>query len=143
MSIYKLYETNESKEKNGVVCFFANEELRLTLARAGGGNTRYSKLIAAKAKPHKRAIQSGTMPEEKSQEILYRAFAEAIIIKWETLVDNEYKPVIETKEGPKPVSPELIVQVFKDLPDLFLEIHEEANRLANFRDEERETDEKN
>lgn len=145
MSIYDLYKTNVSLEKDGVALMFAEEELRITLARAGGSNTKYERVIAAKAKPYKRAIQADLLSTDKANEILIKTFAEAVIVKWETRVNGEYKEGIELEgvQELQPATPENIVKVLKALPDLFEEIKAEATKLSNFRNMVREEDAKN
>jgi hypothetical protein len=144
MSIYDLYKTESQKEKEGVPIMFADEEIRITLARAGGGNTKYDRIIAANAKPYKRAIQSDLLSADKANELIARTFAEAVIVKWETKVDGEYKDGIELEGvGIQPATVKNITQVLTALPDLLEEIKTEATRMSNFRTAVREEDAKN
>lgn len=145
MSIYNLYKTETEKEKHGVPVLFADEEIRLTLARAGGGNTKYDKVIAANAKPYKRAIQSDLITTEKANDILYKTFAEAVILKWETKVDEVYEEGLQLEgvEALQPATPANMIKVFRVIPDLFEEIKIEATKIANFRMQTMEEDSKN
>lgn len=145
MSIYDLYKTDSRKEKEGVPLLFADEELRITLARAGGGNTKYDRIIAANAKPYKRAIQSDLLSTDKANEILARTFAESVIVKWETRVDGEYREGVELEDIPglQPANIVNMTKVFIALPDLFEEIKSEATKMVNFREAVREEDAKN
>lgn len=145
MSIYDLYKTDSKLEKDGVPLLFADEELRITIARAGGGNTKYDRIIAANVKPYKRAIQSDLLSTDKANDILYKTFAESVIVKWETKVDGEFKEGLELEGVPglQPATMPNMVKVFKALPDLFEEIKAEALKVSNFRNMVREEDAKN
>lgn len=145
MSIYNLYKSDVQKEKDGVVILFGDEELRLTISRAGGGNTKYDRVVAANVKPYKRAIQADTISAEKVNAILAKTFAESVIVKWETKVDGEYKEGIELEgvEGLQPATPQNIAKVLIALPDLLEDIKAEATKISNFRLVVREEDAKN
>lgn len=145
MSIYDLYKTDSQKEKDGVQLMFADEEIRLTLARAGGGNTKYDRVVAANVKPYKRAIQADTISGDKVNAILAKTFAESVIIKWETKINGEYKEGLELEgmEGLQPATPQNIAKVLVALPDLLEEVKAEATKISNFRIVVREEDAKN
>ena len=145
MSIYNLYKSDVEKEKNGVVLMFADEEIRLTISRAGGGNTKYDRVVAANVKPYKRAIQADSISADKVNAILAKTFSESVIIKWETKVEGEYKEGVELEgmEGLQPATPQNIAKVLIALPDLLEEIKAEATRISNFRLVVREEDAKN
>jgi len=149
-SIYELYKTDSTLEKQGKPFLFADGNLRVTLARAGGGNQRYEKILTANAKPYRRAIQAELISPDKAQEILMATYAEAIVQKWETLITQDdgmgdFKEgiLLEGMEGLQPVNIANIVKLFKTLPELFREVQEEANKLSNYQTYEREEDVKN
>ena len=150
LDFYNLYETDKDKEKNGVPFLFADGMLRITLARAGGGNTRFARILAANSKPYKRAIQNEQLSDEKANDLMMKTYAEAVVMNWETEVKDEngakaFKKGIFVKgqEGLQPVTLENIVAVFKLVPDLFSDIMAEASKLSNYISYQREEDAKN
>lgn len=145
MSMYKSYKTDEQLEKNGIRVLFAEDEICLTLARAGGQNAGFQKSLAANLKPYRRALQSETLSDKKANELLMKTFAESVVLKWETRVDGIYREGIEVegKTELQPATVENMVAVFQALPDLFEDIKAEASRLSNYRKVEREEDAKN
>lgn len=146
MSMYKSYKTDEQLEKNGIRVLFAEDEICLTLARAGGQNAGFQKALAANLKPYRRALQSETLSDKKANELLMKTFAESVVLRWETRAeDGTYREGIEVegKTELQPVTVENMVAVFQALPDLFEDIKAEASRLSNYRKVEREEDAKN
>jgi hypothetical protein len=148
--MYELYKTDSSVEKNGKELLFADGMIRVKLARAGGSNQRFEKILAANSKPYRRAIQAELITNEKANELLMATYAEAIVLSWETLVEKEDGTeeyvsgiMLEDSEDLQPVNKENIMKVFKSLPDLFKEMAEEANKLTNYRSYAMEEDAKN
>jgi hypothetical protein len=150
MDFYQMYETDKDKEKNGVPYLFADGMLRITLARAGGGNTKFARILAANSKPYKRAIQNEQISDEKANDLMMKTYAEAVVTNWETEVAEEdgakvFKKGIRLKgqDELQPVNIENIVAVWKMLPDLFSDIMAEASKLSNYMTYQREEDTKN
>jgi hypothetical protein len=142
MSIYTQYQTNPEFETKGVEVTYGN--FRVVLARAGGSNKRYATILEQKTRPYRRAVQTGTLSNDVSLRLLKETFAEAVVLNWSTLVDGEWKQGIETPDGGlMPFSKENVLKIFEDLPDLFMEIQEQATSLALFKDEQAEADSKN
>ena len=149
MNFYQMYETDKDKEKNGVPFMFADGMLRITLARAGGGNNKFARILAANSKPYKRAIQNEQLSDEKANDLMMKTYAEAVVTNWETEVEEDGKKVfkkgilIKGQEGLQPVNIENIVAVFKLIPDLFSDVMAEASKLSNYISYQREEDAKN
>ena len=150
MNFYQMYETDKDKEKNGVPFLFADGMLRITLARAGGGNTKFARILAANSKPYKRAIQNEQLSDEKANDLMMKTYAEAVVTNWETEVKQEdgtkvFKKgvLLKGQEGLQPVNIENIVAVFKLIPDLFSDVMAEASKLSNYISYQREEDAKN
>ena len=144
MSMYQLFQTNPDLEKNGVIIDYG--QFRVTLARAGGANKKFGRLLEARTKPHKRSIQTETMDPEKGLDIMREVYAETIVLNWETKQDEKFVQGIEDQNDPSrviPLTKENLVATFKALPDLFSDLQEQAMKAALFRDEVREDDAKN
>lgn len=134
MSMYDKFKTDESREVNGIVLDYG--DFRIRIARAGGQNKRYAKVLEAKSRPYQRAIQTETINFEIQMGILRQVYAEAVVLKWETLVGETWKDGIEAEDGSLlPVNVDNIVKTFEALPDLFADIRAQADRVALFRAE--------
>lgn len=141
MSLYKQYKTDEVLETAGVVLDYG--DARITIARAGGANKRFAKVLEAKAKPYRRAMQTETMDAGKAEELMRDAYAEAVVLNWETATGEDekgekiWKKGIEPDTGDKllPVTAKNISQTFKNLPDLFADVQTQANRVSIFRED--------
>lgn len=142
-SMYDLYETDEHLEKNGVV--FDYGSFRVKLARAGGSNKKYGRLLEAKTKPYKRAIQTKTMDEDLANRLLMEVFVETCLLSWESQVDEgEWKSGILLKDGSlQAFNKENAIQVLKKLPDLYQDMSSMALEMGNYRLGELEEDAKN
>ena len=62
-------------------------------------------------------------------------YAEAIILDWEGVTDEENKPIPFNKEN--------VLKVLKDLPELFKDLEENSRKVALFRQDLLEADLKN
>lgn len=146
MGLYEAYTTDQELEKGGVILDFGDHRIRI--ARAGGANLRFARVFEALTKPHRRAIQNETLAEDKAKDIAHRAYAEAVVLGWDTPVEEDgkivYKPYILGRNGEEiPFSKENVVRVFNDLPEFYLTIKAEAERISNFRREAQADEAKN
>lgn len=134
MNLYKTYKTNDSLEKEGTLIEVA-EGVKMRIARAGGNNTRYGKLLGERMKPHRRQMENGTLDDKVADRIIYEIYADTVILGWEGVTDQNDKPLEYTREN--------CIKLLTDLPDLFREIQEHATKLENFRQAALEEDVKN
>lgn len=123
----KLHElaSDTAKEKDGIDLDFG--DFKFTIARAGGANQRYRRILAAKFKPFQRQIQNDTLSDEKAEQILAETYAEAVILGWSGITDDEGKEIPFTKENCVKF---LLDERFHDIVET---IRREADRAANFR----------
>lgn len=163
MSMYKTFETNPTLEKSGIILNYG--DFRVTIARAGGANKRYSKVLEARTKPYRRAIQMEAMDNDRAAAIFKRVYAETIILDWETGgytdqdgnfivasvsevpdgLEHTFKQGIENPEGGDllPFTVENVEAVLTRLNDLFLDIKEQAEKSVLFRKAIQEAEGKN
>jgi len=135
MNLYDLYQTDQKKERdNGVEVEFPGG-VKLWIRRAGGNNVAYEKALDEVMKPYRRQLQQGLLDEGKARELEARVYARGVIINWEGVTDESGAKMDCTEEN--------IVKLFTDLPDLFVEVKQQATDIANFRVEQREADAKN
>jgi hypothetical protein len=139
MSMYKTFQTDDSLEKSGIVIDYGS--FRVTIARAGGSNKHFNKVLEQKGRPYRRAILAESISKEIVDNILREAYAEAVVRKWEvaTAFDEHGVPTAWTQgiEGPNgdvlPYNKANVIQAFAALPDLFADIQEQASKSALFR----------
>jgi hypothetical protein len=138
--MYAQFKTDAAMESGGVWLDYG--DFKLKIARAGGANKKFQKVLEARTKPFRRAMQTETMNNDKAMEILRGVYAETIVLAWETKVDGEFKSGIENPEGGDllPYNSANVTEVFNTLPDLFADIQEQSNKVAIFREELLESD---
>lgn len=152
MSLYKTYGTSTDIEKDGIEVDYG--DTRFLLARAGGSNAQFRKVLQFKTEPHRRKIDSGTLPETVGRRLLAEAYAEAVIKRVDVCeVDSEGEPVLVDGEknwtlnqvpledgSMADATKENVVKLLLNLPELFADIQEMASTYSNFRAEEAEED---
>ncbi len=146
---YELFKTDDDLETGGVVLNYG--EFKIRIARAGGANKKYSRVLESKSRPHRRAIQAGTLDESTDLRLFAEVYAEAVVLGWSRVVkgkDGKESEVQNELLGPDgeeiPFTKENVIKVLLDLPDLFSDIREQSTKVSTFRREaERETDAKN
>lgn len=132
MSMYDSFQTDKDLERNGIVVDYG--EFRVTVARAGGNNKRYLKLLDAKMKPYKRAYETDTLSNEIAVKILHEAYAQGVVTNWEVLKDGEWVQGIEAPDGSiMEFNADNVLQTFRNLPDLFQDIKSQAEKAALYR----------
>ncbi len=145
--MYRMFKTDETLEKQGLLVEYG--PFRVTLARAGGANKKYDRLMEVKAKPHLRAIQTKTIDMQVLKDLILDVYAEAVILNWEVKVGEEdgkavYAQGIEGADGATlPFNKENVMATLKKLPDLFTDLQEQAGNAALFREDIREANSKN
>lgn len=130
---YELFKTDGDLETKGVVLNYGG--FKITVARAGGANKKYSKVFEAKIRPHRRAIANGTLDETTDRQVMAEVYADAVVLGWEGVTDKEGDEMPFTKAN--------VVKLFTDLPDLFVDVIQQANTVSVFRQDELEVDAKN
>ena len=145
-SPYKMFSSDKDVEQQGVLVNYG--DFRLRIARAGGNNHRFRRLLQAKMKPYRHQLVNDTMDDQVSEQVVREVYAEAVILGWETKVVGKdgkeaWEPWLETPDGKLPYSVPSCIKVLTDLPDLFRDIQQVAGKVALFRKAEEESDAKN
>ena len=139
MSLYKQFATDKNVERDGVVLSYGknskNKNIEIRIARAGGANIRYTKLLEAAIKPYRRQLQNETMDNGVAEDITMRVYAQSVVLGWEGVEDENGNDMEFTVEN--------CMKLFKDLPDLWADIQSQATRAALFRQGILEADAKN
>lgn len=135
-SMYGAFKTDDSLETKGVVIDYG--QFRVTIARAGGANKRFATLLAAKTQPYRRAIQTETLPDEVADRIQAELYAEAIVLNWEVKQeDGSYRKGIASPANEAELlkfSTKTVADTLLALPELFIDIKQQAARVALFRE---------
>lgn len=132
-SPYALFSTDTALESSGITLDYGS--FRLCIARAGGANRKFQQVLEAKLKPHRRQIQTETLADEVAHRLIVEAYAEAVLLGWDGVVDAAGQPLPFTKDN--------AIRLMTDLPDLFRDLQEQATKAALFRRQAQEADEKN
>lgn len=139
MGMYDVFATDEELETAGVWLDYG--DFRIRIASAGQGNKKYIRYAEKALKPIRRAMQAGAVSNERSMAIMADVYAKTIILGWETKVDDVFKSGIEASDGKLiPFGPEEVKNTFVALPNLFLDVQEQANSISNFRKLDQEAD---
>lgn len=139
MSLYKTFTTDKDLEKEGILLQygFNSKKLPITIrvARAGGANTAYTKSLERRTKPFRRQIQTETMDDKQAKELMMDVYLDSVILGWENMEDAKLNDL--------PFSRENALKLFTDLPDLFTDVQEQAQKSALYRKEILDADSKN
>lgn len=139
MSLYKQYATDTNLEKTGIELQYGEnangDEIIIRVARAGGSNTAYTKRMEALVKPYRRQIQAETIDNKVLEKLVMQAFAETVVLGWENVEDRDGNPMEFNVAN--------VIQLFTDLPDLFKDVQEQAQKAVLFREDILEVESKN
>ncbi len=122
---YSVFQTDKALEKEGIILDYG--DFKIKIARAGGANAAFQKALTSKIRPYKRQIDAGTIPDDVAEKLFLDVYAEAVVLGWEGVTDENGKPL--------PYSKENAVKLFSDLPDLFRDVQNQAAAISNFRAE--------
>lgn len=141
MSLYQTFDTSKDLEKTGIFLQYGFAEgdlekpIRILIARAGGSNTKFARVLEAKTKPHRRAIQTETLDAKLAESIFMDVYADTVILGWENVQGKDGTYLEFNRSN--------VIQVLIDLPDLYTDIREQAQKAALFRNVTLEIDAKN
>jgi hypothetical protein len=133
-SIYEVFETSENMEREGIIVDYG-EAGKFKIARAGGSNARFLKVSERLTAPYRSRIDRGDMEIDELQKLNREAFVDGILLGWENVVGKDGKDLAYNRDA--------ALKLFTDLPDLCMDLQEQAQRAANFRLRELEKDSKN
>jgi len=142
-SIYDLYDTDSNIEQDGITV--AYPDVKLQLARAGGSNAQYAKVVKRVTRPFRLQIEKGQLDPKQALTLTARVYAEAIVRKaWFKVGEDEWvEGQIPGRKGPMDATPENLVKLFTDIPDFFADVQAMASQATNYSPEEVEADLKN
>lgn len=131
MGLYSSYKTDESLETSGIVLIVgesdAGKKIGIKIARAGGANKAFQRVLAAKTRPYRRQIEQNTMSNSVMEALICEVYADTVVLDWENVEDEQDNPMDCTREN--------IIKLFTDLPDLFADVRAGAADSSAFRAE--------
>lgn len=156
MSLSSSFGTDPQKEADGA-WFELDEDTKVRLRRAGGGNKEYDKLHTQLLQPHMRRLRMGAGTKippglvEPLKAISRMCYARTVIVGWQTKVDDQWcdgiepyelnddgAPVAvpyENAEGLLKVTESNLLKVLEDYPEAFTTIMELCADASAFKDE--------
>jgi hypothetical protein len=138
-AIYNGYITDPAKEQAGIVKDFG--DFVVTVARAGGSNEAYGRIMAELYLPYEQVMALDEMPEDKARELWYQGVARTVIKHWAFKSpdpENHKKTILRDGLGIDdqgqvvPATEANIIELFKAAHELFIEIRSFAERRENY-----------
>lgn len=130
MDLYKTFATDKNLETTGITLAYGDnsrgQPIEIDIARAGGANVKFSKVLEAKMRPYRRAVANGSLDEKVALKVLVETYAEAVVVNWRGVLDREGNELEFNRDN--------VVKVFLDLPDLFMDVQAQAQQAALFRE---------
>jgi hypothetical protein len=128
-SPWALFETDAALERSGIKLDYG--AFHFQVARAGGANDRYGTVLRQKMAPHRRALQTDTLPEKLSQRLVAETMAETVVIGWGSEMHGEGKMV--GRDGSAiDFTAENVVALLLELPGLAKDVLDQASNEALF-----------
>lgn len=139
MSLFKQFETSKEAEQDGIwIEYGPNEDGTIPgfkIARAGKGNKKWVKAVERATKPHRRAMELGTLDNAVAEKLMRGVFVEAILVDWRNVNDKDGKPLALNATNAN--------ALLEALPELYDDLNEKAGKAASFREEALENEAKN
>ena len=125
ISAFDQFESDVSLEQDGV--WVQVGTMGFKVARAGGDNDEFVKAVSKRFKPYQAALSADTFPKEMAHDLVVGVFVDTVIKDWKDVYGRDKQPIAFSKEAAK--------QLFIELPNLFMAVQAEAQKLSNFRRE--------
>lgn len=123
ISAYAQFESDSALEADGVWTPIGTMQFKL--ARAGGDNDAFVKVASKRFKPFQAAIAADAMPKQLATDLVVEVFVETILKDWKDVHDRDGELL--------PFTTENAVRLLTELPNLFMALQHEAQKVSNFR----------
>lgn len=145
-NMWGVFKMDRKKEIEGVTFQYPGG-IRITLARAGGGNAAFSKAHEIRMRPHRAAARvPGGLSEDLQRDIIADVYLDSVIKRFETNVSDDpqapdWQPVIVMEDGSVvDATRENLKLVLLKLPDLLQQIITDSQSMNDFRKDELEAE---
>lgn len=126
--LYQAFETNKDLESSGIELDYGKNSkgapIRIKIARAGGANKRFAKVLDRLLRPYKRQLANDQLSDDVAKEVMIQAYADSVVLGWEGVEDREGNPMEFSRDN--------VVRLFNDLPELFLDVQQQSQKAALF-----------
>ena len=133
-TIFDLYGTDKELEKNGVWIEYPGGEM-FKVARIGTNESAYGKLLRQKTKHLRRKIETDTLDVDVLSKIMMDVFVQTSLLDWKNVNGSDGKAIDFNREN--------ALELMRRLPDLFDDLHTQAQALSTFQKEAVDKDSKN
>lgn len=138
-ALRRMFNTDLSLERKGIWLQYS-EDCEILIARAGGANKTFVKLIQRLSKPHRRAIQTESMDEKLLENLFIEAYAKAILLDWKGVTKDIITGEDKDAKEELTFNADNAAAVLRALPDLFVDIQKASDNISLFRAEILEAD---
>lgn len=134
--LFAAFKTSNELETKGITLLYPG--LKLEIARAGGANKAFGKLLDTRLKPYERQMRTNSMDDAVAARIMAEVYAETIVLSCAVESEGEYLPdTCPTASGEVvPATRDALADLFTELPELFRDIQAQASNFALFREAE-------
>ncbi len=138
-ALRKMFETDTAVERDGVWVEYA-PGVEVRIARAGGSNKHFAKVMERLAKPHRRAIQTDSVDADVLRDIFIKAYAQAIIVDWKGFTKDLITHDDADAEEELTLNKDNVEAVLRAQPNLFTDIQKASDTISMYRAEINEAD---
>lgn len=145
-NMYKMFKTDKRLEQDGILLDYG--PFRVTVARMGGANKKFFKLLELRTKPMRRAIQADSADRDKLLALTTQTFAETCVLNWEVNRSDTDVPSwergIEAEDGTLlEFNKQNVIDTLTKLPDLLDDLQTQATNQSLYRADIEEAEVKN
>lgn len=141
--LYSQFKSDADLEKRGVVLEYGflkkpdgtvdeSRPVTFTVARAGGSNSAFTRLMESRIKPYRRQLANEAMDNSVAQKIMREVWAQTVVLGWTNVQDENGQDL--------PFTAENCVKLFTDLPELFADVQQQSQNGQLYRAELRKHD---
>lgn len=124
--LMKDFHTDAKAEAEGN-WFEVRPGVRFLLARSGGANKNYRRVMEHKIKPYKHQFDRGTLDNTIAEALMQEVFLEAVLLGWEGIETDGIE--LEFTVGNAKL-------MFNQSPELYDILNEAAGKVSNFLEED-------
>lgn len=139
MGLYDQFETDNKKESEGIILNYGKnskgDPIDIRIARAGGANAKFARVAEVVMRPYRRHIANESIDINVVEDLLRKVYAKSVVLGWSGVEDRDGNDLPFTEDN--------VVKILTDLPDLFKDIRDMAEKQALFKRDALEKEAKN
>lgn len=127
MSLYSAFKQNSNLIEEGVWInydFGGDNKVGFKIARMSKGNKEYVRLMEQIARKNKNSMRLNTLTNDQAESIQLDVFCMSILKDWRNVTDENDEPLTFSVANAQ--------KLMVDLPDLYADLTEQANNMANY-----------